>query len=315
MEVLTELLLPFYLERRDYIRSSGDRFAYYTTADTAYNILANGEMWLRNSQLMNDFSEGKHGEYCLAQTLQAPAGIAFGAALDSAFPGISQEIPALVDELLSNARGDTYLTCFSEHLASEDTLGRLSMWRAYGGRTGVALVINGAVMHSRSMVLGVIASPVLYADQKGFEGSFARLAAGLASNTDLLLRVGRERVKAVVAYALRFAILCTKHPGFREEAEWRAIASPSLITTPRLRSAIELVRGVPQTVLKIDLVNDPASGLVGLAPTELLSRIIIGPCAHPEVTARAFATLLVRLGFDEPWSHIAISDTPLRYDA
>ena len=39
---------------------------------------------------------------------------------------------------------DTYLTSISEHRNKEDTFGRLSMWRAYGETTGVALVMNNS---------------------------------------------------------------------------------------------------------------------------------------------------------------------------
>ena len=46
-------------------------------------------------------------------------------------------------------RTDTYLTCVSEHKAEEDTLGRLSMWRAYyGGTNGVALVMDIAAFQA-----------------------------------------------------------------------------------------------------------------------------------------------------------------------
>lgn len=36
----------------------------------------------------------------------------------------------------------SYITCFSEHLESEDKYGRLSMWRGYGKGTGIALVLK-----------------------------------------------------------------------------------------------------------------------------------------------------------------------------
>lgn len=36
----------------------------------------------------------------------------------------------------------TYITCLSEHLSNEDNYGRLSMWRAYGHSTGIALIIS-----------------------------------------------------------------------------------------------------------------------------------------------------------------------------
>ena len=40
--------------------------------------------------------------------------------------------------------------------------------------------------------------------------------------------LGRETVSASAFNMLRFAVLCTKHPGFLEEREWRIIASPRM---------------------------------------------------------------------------------------
>jgi hypothetical protein len=83
---------------------------------------------------------------------------------------------------------------------------------------------------------------------------------------------------------------------------------PSRLLVP----TVEVVRGTPQTVLKIDLQNHPDQGLVGLALPELLDRIIIGPCEFPEVIRKAFHHILVQAGVPEPEDKIVVSDIPLR---
>jgi hypothetical protein len=75
---------------------------------------------------------------------------------------------------------------------------------------------------------------------------------------------------------------------------------------------VEIVRGTPQKVLKIDLQNHPDQGLVGLSLPELLNSIIIGPCEFPQAILGAFRQLLVEAGVAEPDSKIVVSDIPLR---
>jgi hypothetical protein len=60
---------------------------------------------------------------------------------------------------------------------------------------------------------------------------------------------------------LAFAVLCTKHPGFAEEAEWRVIHCPWWENSPHLLKETELIQGVPQPVYKIALEDIPEKGL------------------------------------------------------
>jgi hypothetical protein len=92
---------------------------------------------------MNDFMEVQYGLQCLYRAYHSEAGKRFQAVLDRLFDGLRTEIEKLFDYWTWRLRTDTYFTCVSEHKGEgEDTLGRLSMWRAYGGTTGVALVMN-----------------------------------------------------------------------------------------------------------------------------------------------------------------------------
>ena len=75
---------------------------------------------------------------------------------------------------------------------------------------------------------------------------------------------------------------------------------------------IEVIRGTPQAVLKLDLQNQPDKGLVGLAIPELLDRIIIGPCEFPQVIRSAFQKLLAEAEVPESEKKIIVFDIPLR---
>jgi Protein of unknown function (DUF2971) len=213
---------------------------------------------------------------------------------------------------LPGIRRDTYMTCVSEHLPEEDNHGRLSMWRAYGGPTGVALVLNSGVMFSESHALGAYASPVASLGPDAFAVEVMQVARNIEEEAKYIRSLYREAVRTIAFDMLRFAVLCTKHPGFHEEREWRVVASPAMHPSPLLVPSVEVVRGTPQTVLKIDLQNHPDQGLVGLALPELLNRIIIGPCEFPQVILSAFHRLLEEAGVPEPGGKVVVSAIPLR---
>lgn len=311
---LATIFFPFASERAAEIRARMGRFVYYTRAEVVLQILRSKQIWFRNARLMNDFSEIAHGFAYLKAAYQGDAGNELNLALATVYEGLPAEVETLFNGLLPAINSDTYLACFSEHDDSEDMRGRLSMWRGYGGTTGVALVINGAVMHSSSAVLGVFSSPVFYGEFVEFADNLRRVAANIRHYSSELRSVGRETIRNLMFEVLRYAVLCTKHPGFQEEREWRVIGSPPIFSTPRLRTEIEVVRGVPQKVAKIDLVDDPQAGLVGLELPKLVNRVIIGPCAYPEITAMALGDAMTEAGIAALPGRIAIADIPLRHD-
>jgi len=93
------------------------------------------------------------------------------------------------------------------------------MWRAYGGQAGVALVLNGEVMFREFHALGAYSSPVAYLPPDEFAAEFVRIAESIAAEADYIRTLDRDTVKASAFNMLRFAVLCTKHPGFHEERE------------------------------------------------------------------------------------------------
>ena len=309
------VFLPYNQARTQQAIANGGRFAYYTTASTALSILSKRRIWLRNAGVMNDFSEISHGLACLDAARKGPAGAIIDNAVDRHFSGLSAEIADTFDALRPLLYLDTYMTCVSEHRASEDARGRLSMWRAYGGRHGVALVFNGAPMFGTSTAIGAFSSPVFYGDPAAFATEFASAAAHIDRSIDQIVHLGRDLVKSAMVQMFRFAALCTKHPGFQEELEWRVIASPSSYNTPRLISAVEVVNGTPQLVIQIELANSLQDGLVGMEPGELIDRVIIGPSQFPWATARAFHQVLAEAGVPDPVERTVVSDIPLRHDA
>jgi hypothetical protein len=85
---------------------------------------------------MADFREVQHGYDILWQFFHnEQKRETFKAALDACAPGAADESIKLFDQWWQTIRFNTFIASLSEHLNSEDTQGRLSMWRAYGALT------------------------------------------------------------------------------------------------------------------------------------------------------------------------------------
>jgi Protein of unknown function (DUF2971) len=309
---LARVLFPHFYDRYLSARLHGTRFVHYTTADAAMNILRSREVWMRKSSCMNDFLEVQYGLTRLYRAyLQTDTGKMFKSILNELFEGITADIEKLFDSWTPHFQTNTYFTCMSEHETKEDTYGRLSMWRAYDQGTGVALVLNNSVFLAPADRFGAYSSPVAYLDDAEFEKQFGRVVTNIREEVDFIRQQGREAMTGRIFQMLRFASLCTKHPGFAEEKEWRVIYCPTLEESPYLTKEIQVVRGVPQPIYKIPLRDIPEIGLLASVPS-LLNRIIIGPTHFPVAVAEAFHQLLVEAGVPDAESRVCVSDIPLR---
>jgi hypothetical protein len=126
-------------------------------------------------------------------------------------------------------------------------------------------------------------------------------------------RKSMKPVPIILNQTLRVFALATKHPGFREEREWRLFTSPTHEgISDWLHYDVETVRGIPQKVGKLRLVDEASRGITGIQPSTLLNRIIIGPCEHPAHIREALVAAMEEAGVDAPATKIWMSRIPLR---
>lgn len=311
IEAFSDLAFPYETRRFQEVFERGLKMAHYTTAENAALILKGRTLWLRNAQLMNDFSEVAYGTACLQIALRDGQGAKMQAALDAAHPGLWLAIAEFLNSMELQTRTHTYLTSLSAH-DPEDNLGRLSMWRAYGGPTsGVAIIFNTEVFGEDSLKLGAFTSPVAYGNDFMMAKHLSDMIDGLTANVDLLKQVPFDNAKAIMSNALQFATLSFKHPAFAEEQEWRVIHRPLTDATAFIHTGIETIRGIPQMVCKIPLRDQQGLEMPWLNMDRLLNRIIIGPCVYPQQVAWAFSEILRGLGID-PAGRIVVAAIPLR---
>lgn len=284
--------------------------AHYTTADTALQIIKNQSFWLRNAALMNDFSEIEYGDACLTSAFNDPfVRQKMFEVLDAPYPGLTGELLSGWESQKVQAKRLTYIGSFAE-IRNDDVLGRLSMWRAYGGRAGVALCLNTKLLDTDTAELGVFHSPVLYGDEAVMRAQVLALFDRLGAIQPDLKNAGRERVTQCLSGLIRFAVLSFKHPGFEEEQEWRMIYSLDERFSPHLEHEAVSVNGVPQVVCQVPLFNKDGLDLPELGIENVFDRIIIGPCDFPDQVRMALYKALNDQGLAKP--RIDISNIPLR---
>lgn len=300
------------LRRMLLVSQSTQRFVHYTSAEVAFSILRESEVWMRRPQVMNDFQEIEWGWSCLLAAWNEGLGDQLKAALDGLFPGSSERIIGHFDQLLPTVRAQTYITCISEHDDDEDEIGRLSMWRAYGGQAGVALVLNTKAFTSVSDVFNAYTHPVWYHSPTQVAERLRAVLSQIASSESFLREQGEEFVHGYVYEFLTSVILCTKHPGFREEREWRVIHNSHPERNPNLRYFHRVVRGIPQQVVAIPLRDFPDQGLVGAAIPELVNRVIIGPNEYAWEARAVLIDLLANAGVENAQERVWVSDIPVR---
>lgn len=310
---LATIFMPYELGRLTSFLGRNGKLVHYTSAEVAVRIIQNKQMWMRNAYTMNDFSEINYGIDCVKSLLgDSEASNKFREIVDTAGEGTFNELMKRFSSWLPHFQSDTYITCLSEHLPEEDEHGRLSMWRAYGARNGVAIIINTEPLQADTDLLKAYSSPVSYIYPADFVARFSKILADLALEIDILNAMSQEDIIGQFFSVLKNTVLCTKHPGFQEEREWRIIYSPTVDKSPAIFEEIEIVGSVPQIVNKIPLKDEPESGLFGADIPNLIHRIIIGPSEDQFTILHALSRVLEAEKIPNPMQVIQVSGIPLR---
>ena len=302
------------LRRRNELK--GQYLVHYTSAENAMRIIENGEFWLRNARLMNDVSEVDHGIRLLANSLArgdaasdlSPGLAAINEALDGIFPNLSYVVIQQFNENLEKLRNQTFITCLSDVPNGENGVGRLSMWRNYtGGQTGVGILLKTALFQKFTDNLGVFSTPVAYHTHEDLNKYLLQTADSIKQNREFLTdQIGQEGVSWAYLNFLRSLSLGLKHPGFKEEREWRVFHTAGIDPHANLCVKIVCVQGIPQKVLQFNFEKN------GLTHADLIGGLIIGPSQHQNIIADSLVSLLEQKGVPVDELAVHLSPIPLR---
>ena len=308
-----KIFQPIYARRLEETRLENMRFAYYTSASTGINILKGRHLWMRAAACMNDYREIDYGIQLLNHTIYDSA------KRRQRIQEISQQLhwgSNMLESMLSDLNRNeqqyithTYLACVSEHAPEEKGRGRLSMWRAYGRKTGVAFVLNPNAIFRPLAPLPLLLSPVEYLTQEEFTDGFDWMLENVERNLSALQQHQPTMVLNYFVDMLMTSLFSIKNPGFIEEREWRFIYNES--SQGRLAYDIEVVDGIPQIIYKLPICG-PGDDYPGLPLQEALEEIIIGPSQYAEVIRTAYIKMLEEIGIKHAARLVSKSNIPLR---
>lgn len=295
------------------VKDNNLSFAHYTSADAAMHIINSKIIRLRNFHVMNDYSEVSYGNALVDYVWNdTDVGSDLKKFLDDSFPEISGEIFTKYLEMAGARNSSTFMTALTEHDTShhEGRYGRLSMWRAYGGDTNVALIFKSGMILEDNSTEHLNISPVLYADKDMFLSKFADVVSVVLNSGALIKTAPRTEACRLFATALHYAAVSTKHPGFSEEREWRVLYCPGVVGRGSLPTDIITVGGIPQRIALLNLETVFSNNGGGFL--DFLHEIIIGPTAYPWPLWDALVEVLTKNGFKNASQMVKISNTPLR---
>ncbi len=313
IEKLNKIFHCDYHKRMEELKKSTNKLVHYTSASAGLKILQNKEIWMRRVSCMNDFSEVQHGkdlfidlwkntEKDIVQKLTS---------LFSDNGDVFNEVIGELEKISAFNILHSYITCFSEHLESEDKYGRLSMWRGYGKGTGIALVLKKDIFCSDYDSLGVCTSPVAYLNKDDIKDKFISLVTDLEENKQKIdfKNIQRDDLHDFLIEWLEILILSIKHPAFCEEKEWRVI---SFENAKGIKKDIIDLNGMPQPVQKIPLSEKLQTDGDEFSVNEILDHIIIGPTQYAIPIYQALVEELEKLNVENAKGKVIFSDIPYR---
>lgn len=313
IEKLQNIFMPHLSTGLKDVEENKRQFIHYTSAENALNIINSEELWLRSPSCMNDYMEISHGYQLLFNFFtNKNHRELFFSTMDACGEGLAQEILNGFDEWWEKIKFDTFIASISLHSEDEKQHGRLSMWRAYGSSGGkAALVLNNPPKTNKN--LRVMLSPAIYYTDTEFEEELLKIIANINENQDYLKGLERQTIFATVIAALIILAVSLKHPGFKEEQEWRLVYLPTMHPGHNwLRRSVETINGIPQVIYKLPLKNNTDLNIKGLTVSELIENVIIGPTPYSLAMFDAFNEALVAKGVEVAASRVIISGIPLR---
>lgn len=291
------------------------QFVHYTNSVAAMEIIRNREIWMRDPAFMNDTREISHGLDCIFRAIKkSEAGKIFLGLLRDLDQRIPDDLFKHLDGPNFNPYVENYITCLSEHPSNRNEHGLLSMWRAYGGGSGVAIVVKPLNVVDGPGILNIVTSPVMYTGttDNDLEGELKTINSNIRNNLDYLRELDKDFILLVAINFIRIASLSIKHRAFEEEREWRLIYSPKLSKSDHMEIDVKAINGVPQRIYKIPLRSTPCGKKTGAELHDILDRVIIGPTQFEEATKNAFIKLLKDAEVPNAEEKVFLSKVPLR---
>jgi hypothetical protein len=290
--------------------------AHYTSVDVIESILRGGELWFSNPLFMNDTQEIRFPFNEADQLLHSSEQLKAACESDNRHELLMQHLNHYYLEFANTEVLDTYIFCLSEHDAA-DRDGRLSMWRGYGANGNGAVMVLDAGKIPPTDNSPIVVAKVRYMDT---EAQLKWLSDTVVAFCDLLKSMQLLDDKLwLAAWAMyqriKLFALFTKHPGFSEEKEWRAVYLRDRDDEKLLDSMFDYWIG-PHGVepkLKLKVQHIPGVTHESFSLINIVDRIILGPTVSSPLSRLMVLKMLDQLKKPELRDRVHASTIPFRY--
>jgi len=292
------------------VPQSPPQFLYhYTSLEVTQKILEGKNIRLSHAQYSNDSEEGAHAIKLIYESLENK--------LKRSRTRTAQFYRSVKKSFKQKLRDfNPYVFCLSSGNSApkEERADKLSQWRGYArDGEGAALEfrfkeISNLVMllNRRRRTARLRINKIYYEPQVQKQLLNAILTEFSRREWKKEPDNTRNQYVEDTVQALLFMLPLCKHPGFREESEWRLI-----VTTPNF----ELVEHDARNSTITPHINFSKllerAGLQNESVTKAINRIVIGPSQNRELSKRSFAMQLSNLKLDRQIK-IAASEIPYR---
>jgi len=289
--------------------------AHYTSISTLNAIMSNDEVWFSNPLFMNDVEELRFGMNEGMQALLQSETIKAACQNDQRHKALVDAFIGYYNYFAEQHAFDTYIVCLSKH-ESEDTDGKLSMWRGYGSNGDGAAIVFDTSKLSYANSSPLILAPVHYAstvNRKEWLANKIDAAAALIRNGNLPIEKLFLAAHALLQ-RIKFFALFTKHDGFKEEEEWRVVYMPERDKEGRFHEMFNYAVGSHGIEPKLRLKIRPIEGVTpeDFMMTRLVDKIILGPSLSSVLAITAVKRMLVKNKKAELCERVFASSTPYR---
>jgi hypothetical protein len=289
--------------------------AHYTSVEVLEQILEHNELWFSNPLFMNDLEEMRFGLNEGFRLFMTSKAVDDAAGSTERSRLLRQAFEHYFTTFDANGAFDTYIFCLSEH-EQDNADGLLSMWRGYGGYgKGAALVFYTQQLTKRTDSPLLIA-PVNYDSTTNRLHKIEVLIEKWASLLKAASVPDDQLYKAshFIFEALKLNALTSKHDGFREEREWRAMYMPDRDVKGIFRSWLGYWMGdkgaEPKLKFKVQPIPDFSEPDLSLE--KILAKIILGPTLSTPLAKKSIERMLDTLGHPALKEKLSVSTIPLR---
>lgn len=208
---------------------------------------------------------------------------------------------------------DTYVFCMSEHCSQD---GLLSMWRGYGGNGNGAAIVFDTSKFDENGDAPIIISKVWYASTAE---RHEWIAKKINQFENLLKKnhIPNDRLYLPVHMLfsrLKIFSLFTKHHGFKEEQEWRAVYALEGDQKKLLSHNLDYAIGRSGIEPKLKFKIEPVEGLTpdDFSLQKIVCEILLGPSLASPLSQAAVRRMLEMAGKPLLAERVAVSTTPYR---